>query len=248
MNKFAFIFCIIFPVILHAAPASEKIVKDSIRYKNRERTFYLFVPDSIKPTQPAPVVVLLHGSGRSGLSLVEKWKDLASKEGFILVGPNAADASVWSVPVDGPDFLHEVVETLKSRYAVNPRRVYLFGHSGGAVFALHMSMLESEYFAATAIHAGAWRAPEEYGMLKYAARKIPIAIWVGAKDMFFPVEIVRATGQALRAQGFPVEVTEMEGHDHWYYDLASQINQNAWKFLKRHELATEPQYRQYDYR
>jgi poly(3-hydroxybutyrate) depolymerase len=248
MKNLALICCIIFPLAVHAAPASEKIVKDSVRYNNRKRTFYLFVPDSIKPARPAPLIVLLHGSGRNGLSLVEKWKALASREGFILVGPDSADSSVWSVPVDGPDFLHELVEILKSRYAVNSRRVYLFGHSGGAVFALHMSMLESEYFAATAIHAGAWRAKEEYAMLRYAARKIPIAIWVGVKDVSFPLKTVRATRQALEAQGFPVEVTEIEGHDHWYYDLAPQINQDAWKFLKRHELATEPQYRQYDYK
>jgi predicted esterase len=49
--------------------------------------------------------VLLHGSGRNGLSLVEKWKDLASKEGIILAGPDAANPNVWSPSEDGPDFL-----------------------------------------------------------------------------------------------------------------------------------------------
>ena len=49
-------------------------------------------------------------------------------------------------------------KTLKSKYPINPRRVYLFGHSAGASFALHMSLMESQYFAAAAIHAGALRA------------------------------------------------------------------------------------------
>lgn len=248
MKRFALICCVTFLLAPLTALASEKISKESIQYNNSKRTFYLFVPDTIKPAQSSPLIVLLHGSGRNGLSLVEKWKDLASKEGIILAGPDSANPSRWSIPKDGPDFLHEVVETIKSRYPVNPRRVYLFGHSGGAVFALHMSMLESEYFASTAIHAGAWRQPKEYESIKYATRKIPIAIWVGTKDLFFPLASVRATRDALQKQGISVDVTEIEGHDHWYDDMASKINQNAWEFLKRRELASEQQYRQYNFR
>lgn len=248
MKRLALIYCIIFLLTPVTVSASEKITKESIPYNNSKRTFYLFVPDTIKPTQPSPLIVLLHGSGRNGLSLVEKWKELAGKEGVIIVGPDSADSSRWSLPRDGPDFLHALVETIKSRYTVNPRRVYLFGHSGGAVFALHISMLESEYFAATAIHAGAWRQPEEYELLKYATRKIPIAIWVGRNDQFFPLTSVWKTRDALRTHGISVEVTEMAGHDHWYYGQASKINENAWGFLKRQELASEQQYTQYNFR
>jgi hypothetical protein len=44
------------------------------------------------------------------------------------------------------------------------------------------------------------------------------------------------------AAGFHVEVVEMPGHDHWYYDLAPKINEAAWQFLKQYELTTEPRY------
>jgi poly(3-hydroxybutyrate) depolymerase len=248
MRNLVLIFYAIFLLALQAAPTSEKISKDAILHKGQKRAFYLFVPKTIKPSQKAPMIVLLHGSGRNGLSLIEKWQALAEKENIILAGPDAANPSGWSVPGDGPDFLHELVETLKTRYPVDARRVYLFGHSAGAVFALHLSMLESEYFAATAIHAGAWRQPKEFEMMKYAARKIPLAIWVGTKDLFFPLKSVRGTRDALRAQGIQVELTEIEGHDHWYYGRAEQINQNAWEFLRRQELSADPQYRQYNFR
>jgi predicted esterase len=233
-------------LLLHSASAtaSEKIIKDTLVSQNKERSFYLFVPGSVKPGHPAPLIVLLHGSGRNGLSLVEKWKDLAAKEGIILVGPDATDSNGWSTPADGPAFLHDLVESLKSKYPVNPRRVYLFGHSAGAVFALMMSMEESEYFAATAIHAGAWR-PDDYRVADELKRKIPIAIWVGTIDQYFPLSAVRATKDALLARGLSVELTEMPGHDHWYYDLAPQINQNAWAFLQKHELQVDPYYAEY---
>jgi predicted esterase len=228
-----------------AVRSSEKIVKESFVSHGKTRTFYLFVPDRIKPEQPAPLIVLLHGSGRNGLSLVEKWKDLGSREAIILVGPDAADPSIWSPTEDGPDFLRDLVENLKAKYPINPRRVYLFGHSGGAVYALTVSMLESEYFAATAVHAGAWRQEKEYGLIHLAQRKIPMAIWVGTNDPYFSLKAVKATRDALQAQGFPVEVTEMPGHDHWYYDLAPKINQSAWEFLKKYELTRNQRYTEY---
>lgn len=236
-------FLILFTPALSAQDKSNKIVKESIVSNQKKRTYYLLVPASV--TGPAPLVVLLHGSGRNGLSLVEKWKDLAIKEGVIIVAPDAAGGDGWITPRDGPAFLHDVTEELKSKYPINPRRIYLFGHSGGAVFALMMSMAESEYFAATAVHAGAFRLRDEFQTIEQARRKIPLAIWVGTVDRFFPLADVRATRDALRAKGFTIDVTEMPGHDHWYYDLAPEINAAAWEFLKRYELSNEPRYAEY---
>jgi hypothetical protein len=44
-----------------------------------------------------------------------------------------------------------------------------------------------------------------------------------------------------------VELTEMPGHDHWYYDLASKINRTAWEFLKTRQLDKDPRYEEYDF-
>ena len=237
--------CLIISLALavSASAASDKIAKETIASGGKRRTFYLFAPAGTKAS--APLIVLLHGSGRNGNSLVEKWKDLAAKEGIVLVGPDAQDSRAWSMHADGPQFLYDLVESLKTKYQVNPRRVYLFGHSAGAVFALNMSMLESEYFAATAVHAGAWREPQEFQLMDYAGRKIPLAIWVGDNDNFFPLVSVKETNARLRERGFPIETNIMKGHTHWYYDLAPQINRQAWDFLKPHELPADPKYREF---
>lgn len=228
---------------LETAAASGNAVKETIVSQNKNRTLYLFVPESVKSGTPAPLIVLLHGSGHNGLSLVDKWKDLAAKEGVIIVGPDSQDPSRWSTPVDGPDFLRDVVENVKSRYPVDQHRVYLFGHSAGAVFALYMSLLESQYFAAAAIHAGALRPNDP--AIGQAKRKTPIAICVGSRDPLFPVTSVRGTQDDLNKQGFAAELTVMPNHDHWYYDLAPKINADAWEFLKKHQLNEDPQYEQY---
>ena len=229
-----------------SASAKDDITKELITSNGKTRVYYLYVPSTIKPGSPAPLIVMLHGSGRVGMSLVEKWKDLAKKEGFIIAGPDSLDKRVWGMPQDGPDFLRDLVEELKAKYPINPRRVYLFGHSGGAIFALETSLMESQYFAATAVHAGAL-ARDDADLMDSAKRKIPIFIQVGDSDQSFPLKVVRATRDALNAKGFAVELTEIPGHDHWYYDLAPKINLKAWEFLKGHELDADPVYRKFQF-
>ncbi len=70
---------------------------------------------------------------------------------------------------------------VKAKAAIDPRRVYLFGHSAGAVFGLQMGVIESKYFAAAAVHAGAI-PPENYSLIGYAERKIPEWIAISTRD------------------------------------------------------------------
>ena len=227
---------------ISSTSAKDDITKELITSNGKTRAYYLYVPSTVKA--PAPLIVTLHGSNRTGVTLVEKWKDFAKKEGIILAGPDALNLAGWWAPQDGPDYLHDLVEELKSKYPINPRRVYLFGHSAGACFAIHMSLMESQYFAAAAIHAGALRGDEDR-LIDLAKRKIPISIQVGDSDQFFPLKEVRATRDALKAGGIPIDLIEIENHDHWYYDKASKFNQTAWDFLKKHELDADPQYQKY---
>jgi len=227
-----------------SSSAKDDITKELITSNGKTRPYYLYVPSTIKAPTAAPLIVMLHGSNRTGVTLVDKWKDFAKKEGIIIAGPDASNLGGWGSPQDGPDFLHDLIEELKTKYPINPRRVYLFGHSAGASFALHMSLMESQYFAATAIHAGAL-APDDMSLVDLAKRKIPISIQVGDSDQFFPLKAVRATRDALKEAGIPVDLVEIENHDHWYYDKAAKFNQTAWDFLKKYELEGEPQYQKY---
>jgi len=233
-------------VCLSPAFAKDDITKELITSNGKTRAYYLYVPSTIKTEAPAPLIVMLHGSNRNGMSLVEKWKDYAKKEGFIIAGPDSTNSRGWGSPQDGPDFLHELVEELKSKYPINPRRVYLFGHSAGASYALHMSLMESEYFAATAIHAGGL-VEQDMQLIPLAKRKIPISIQVGDRDQFVPLSVVRATRDALKQAGIPIDLIEIANHDHWYYDDAKTFNKTAWEFLKKFELDAEPRYQKYNW-
>src|SRR5262249_47557663 len=106
--------------------SSDQITKQKLESQGKQRTYYLFVPKSAEQANNPPLLVLLHGSGRNGLSLVEKWKDLAAKEGLIIAGPDSSSSEGWRIPEDGPEFIHDLVEALIKQYRVDPHRVYLF--------------------------------------------------------------------------------------------------------------------------
>lgn len=237
---------IVIALAVSPAFAKDDITKELLTSNGKTRAYYLYVPPTAKPDAPVPLVVMLHGSGHVGMSLVEKWKDLAKKENFIIAGPDSSNPQSWSSPQDGPDFLRDLVEELKKKYPINPRRVYLFGHSAGASFAMEMSVMESQYFAATAIHAGALPGADR-DLVDEAKRKIPMYIQVGDSDQYVPLKVVRATRDFLKENDFPIEVTEIPKHDHWYYDMAPKINLAAWEFLKKYQLDQDPVYRKFNF-
>lgn len=230
-----------------ARDEKDKLVKNTVISEGKKRTYYLFVPEGVTKEKPAPLLVLLHGSGHNGRLLVEHWQKLAAAEGLVLAGPDARSPEQWSIPEDGPRFLRDLVEELKTTQPVDPARVYLFGHSAGAVFGLYLTALESEYFAAVAVSAGALR-DKNFEMLDEAERKVPVALFVGTKDPLFPLDAVRATRDAYKQRGFPVELTEIPNHDHNYYKLSADIDAKAWAFLKGHRLAGEARYKEHNFR
>lgn len=220
------------------------ITKESIASGGKLRTCYLFVPDRPAEAAPAPIIVLLHGSGRNGRILIEHWQKLAQKEGIVLAGPDSNNSKMWSYPIDGPDFLRDVIDAVKAKTPIDPRRVYLFGHSAGASFALEMAITEPNYFAAIAIHAGALPLGD-LAMIETMTRKIPISIQVGTEDPYFSLEDVRRTKDAFEKSGIPVDLREIRFHNHDYYRISRDVNEYAWAFLKPKALQADPAYVEY---
>jgi poly(3-hydroxybutyrate) depolymerase len=223
--------------------SAQKVLKQPITFDGKSRTYYLFVPQPAS-AEPVPLVVLLHGSGRDGTSLTGPWQSLARKEGFAIVGPDAIDHAGWDLLSDGPDYLHDVIEAVLKQTKIDSRRVYLFGHSAGAHQALALGLLESEYFAAVAVHAGILSEVT----LSYAARaqrKIPFALWQGLNDATVPPVQARRTRDALVGAGFSADLTEMKGHTHDYYGSANEINAAVWTFFQKHRLTSDPVYQQH---
>jgi poly(3-hydroxybutyrate) depolymerase len=225
----------------------DKVTRETFSSSGATREYYLYVPPARDQAAEAPLLILLHGSGRDGKTLVDPWKDLAKKEGIILAGPNATNRQEWELRKDGPYFIADLVDAIRVGHRIDLRRIYLFGHSAGAIQGLMLGLLESEYFAAVAVHAGAL-PPTSFDLIGMADRKIPFAIWVGTNDSFFPVRDVEATKAVMEAKGLTVALKTITNHTHNYYQRSGEINEEAWAFLKDRKLERNPKFKEYDMR
>lgn len=223
--------------------AVQKPATRTMVFQGNKRPFQLLVPAQAA-AGPVPLVVLLHGSGRDGVSQMRVWQDLGRDEGVAVAAPDSFDPRGWSLDTEGPDYFQALVEAVKKDVRVDDRRVYLFGHSAGGHQALGIGLLESEYFAAIAVHAGGLN-PSQKIFVQQARRKIPVAMWHGTADRVVPADFARSTRDMLKGMDIPVQLTEIANHTHDYYSRAKRINEEAWAFLKQHALATDPLFRQY---
>jgi poly(3-hydroxybutyrate) depolymerase len=195
LSALAVILC---SLLLDAPSFAKDNLKSTFMFEGKRRTYYSFVPDK---EGPLPLVVLLHGSGANGEVMANAWRGLAAKQKFTIAAPDSYDSGEWQSDKDSPNFLRAMVEQVNAKHPVDASRIYLFGHSGGAVYALMLALVESEYFAAVAVHAGAL-APENYNLFAKARRRIPIAIWVGDSDSFFPGGSCQRDEKGIRVERF----------------------------------------------
>jgi len=227
------------------ASAATNFRKELLEHHGNTRTYYVSGPKDLAPGEKRPLVLAFHGSGGDGAMMVDSWAKLAEKERFFVAGLKSLDRWNWTIPEDGPDLVHKLTETLLAKLPIDSSRLYLFGQSAGAVFALRLGLLESQYFAAVAVHAGSFRSSADFATIRMARRKLPLLIISGDRDPIFPPASVKSTVAAIQAAGIPAESFIMDWHDHRYYALADSINVRAWEFLKKQSLKATPRYEVY---
>jgi dienelactone hydrolase len=215
-----------FPACLRAGD----VISRTVHCKEGAAKYLLFRPEQ---ASPMPALVLLHGSGDHPAPMIDAWKNLAKREHIVLIAPD--------LPLDpkfediAPAIFRCDVEDAKLVVRLDVSRIYVFGNSMGGYLAYDAATLASTYFAAVAVHA--MRISDEYTwIVEKATRKTPLAIYIGDRDQFIPLEGVRKTRDLLKNSGFPVHYVEIKNHDHNYYALADRINADAWKFLRQTQL------------
>ena len=130
---------------------------------------------------------------------------------------------------------HCLVQDAKGAVALDAQRIYLFGYSMGGYLAYDGAMFASTYFAGAGIYAAAI-ADDYSAIVDSAARKIPIAIYIGSRDQYFSLEQVRRTRDLLTRHGFPVRYLELTGQDHGFAPVAAQVSADAWHYLSAFTL------------
>lgn len=120
----------------------------------RDRGGTLYVPASYNGTRPYSLVFCLHGAGGNGNGCLPwGFNRLAEELDFIMVYPDGAGFR-WDSPDDIPFFMMMLVE-FKKHFVIDPARVYVTGHSAGAIQAYELAAALPRQFAAIAPVAGA---------------------------------------------------------------------------------------------
>jgi polyhydroxybutyrate depolymerase len=176
------------------APARRSV--HSLTINNTPRSYILRLPPAYDGKTPVPLVLLLHGATDSAAYAEQAYHfaEKADAVGAILVLPDAlGDRHAWrpftgpgALPDDNDDlqFLTSLLDSLPAQYAVDKRRVFVCGHSAGAMMTYRLAAERPDLVAAAGIVAGSM-GDADWGVPTPKA-PVPLILFHGRKDTNVP--------------------------------------------------------------
>lgn len=211
----------------YQAPALTSL-KKNIVYLGKRRLYYVYIPTQIKSTMP--VLLALHGSSRTGASLMDSWRDTAESEGFIVIAPNGLN-NRWLLGDNNAAFFSSVIEEVLQANNIMASEIFMFGHSNGAKKAIALAAHNPDLFDGVVAHAGTLPIEAKQGLQVNSHSGFKLGLLLGGRDHLFSIASARQTLRWLASMGMDSHLFVLNGHSHWYYDDAPQINALAWWYL-----------------
>ena len=136
-----------------------------IKVGNQQRKFLLRIPDSYTGKSLVPLLFDFHGSASTAFDQVSysDFEEIAEEKGFILVAPAGLHMSngrvSWNTTqdpssVDDIELVKVLVTTISEKLAIDKKRIFASGMSGGARMISRIACELSDTFAAIAPVAG----------------------------------------------------------------------------------------------
>jgi polyhydroxybutyrate depolymerase len=136
-----------------------------------DRPVDVHVPANLAPGTKAPLVLMLHGYGVDGdvEEIYLQLQPFADSRTFFYAHPNGkvdkSGSYYWNATdaccdydhshVDDSKYLASVITEIEAAYPVDPRRVYVVGHSNGAFMAYRLACDHADLIAGVGSLAGA---------------------------------------------------------------------------------------------
>lgn len=174
-------------------------------------TALVSVPSGYRPDRPAPLLVLLHGSGGTARQAIG-WLEGAVEASIILVAPQAEGRS-WDFVLGGygPDVarIDRVLAVVFDRFSVDPGHLAIGGFSDGASYALSLGLVNGDLFSRVVAFSPGFAAPTR------TCGRPRFFVSHGTGDSVLPIGACsRRLVPRLRDAGYDVTYREFDGgHD-----------------------------------
>ncbi len=215
---------------------------------NEIMPYRVYVPKNYSAARATPLVIALHGLGANEDSMFDNYDrlppQLAEKHGFLLAAPlgyrrdgfygsgvmgNADAAARRRGEYSEKDVL-EVLRLMRAAYNVDESRIYLIGHSMGAIGTWSLASKYPQTWAALVAFAGTGSASLADNM-----KAIPQFVVHGDADNTVNVSGSRNMVGALKKHNATVTYIEVAGGGH--SDVVAPNLPKAFEFLASHKKA-----------
>ena len=171
-----------------------------------DQSYALYVPAAYADARPAPVLYLLDARGRALLP-IERFRAAAEELGWVLVSSYNSESDTSGDP-NGPAATAMWNDT-HARLALDRRRAYLGGFSGGGRAAVGIALQHPELIAGV-IGCGAG-FPDETS----SSKPIPFSYFGTVGDRDFNYYEMRELDDRLTAAGSPHRLSVFRGEHDW---------------------------------
>ncbi|HEY9687363.1 MAG TPA: PHB depolymerase family esterase [Coleofasciculaceae cyanobacterium] len=178
--------------VAQAAPVQAqngpRLERGTLVFQGKARSYYLYAPASYQADRPTPLLLVLHGYLGNDLLMMNMtgFNELAEKEGFLVVYPNALHArwKSYSAPSERTDedvaFIRTLIQKVEGERNIDARRIYATGFSSGGFFSQRLACELSDKIAAIAPVAATIGVPLKESCRP--GRPVPVLMINGVKD------------------------------------------------------------------
>lgn len=190
----------------------------------------IYASEKVIGDQPVPLVIALHGAGGDENMFFEGYgagmmKDLADKHGFVVASPGTSAVGGRTERFDN------LITEIANDYAIDPKAIYLIGHSMGGFTTASLAAKRPDRIAAACCLAGGGKPPSD---------KIPPMLVIAGKlDSVIPIAMLQPMAQGAIDAGMPVQLRVKEHFGHTL--LVGAVLPEAIDWLLKHRLGQPAQ-------
>ncbi|MET7318515.1 PHB depolymerase family esterase [Streptomyces thermoviolaceus] len=193
--------------------------QETLRVQGRTRTMTVL---GAPAEQPAPVVLLFHGSNQTGAKLrafTGHAFDRLAAGGAVVAyldghrghWNDARVSNTFAARTEGYDdvaFTRSAVERLVGEHHGDPDRVYAVGFSNGGQMVIRLVHEIPDLLGGAAIISATQPAPENFAPTESLSRPLPVMLVHGTKDPLVPYHGGMASMWGLRPRGLGLSAPE----------------------------------------